>query len=112
MLMLDVAVCLMCLMRLLMWLLAHAVDGCVDMDGCFVFALCLFFWWWTIERARLNTLLRSRVSLSLWLPTQLTPMAALTRILRAVRPSTIAPFSCRQWASSFDLPPCVGAPRC
>ena len=64
MLMLDVAVCLMCLMRLLMWLLAHAVDGCVDMDGCFVFALCLFFWWWTIERARLN------ISLSLWLHTQ------------------------------------------
>ena len=42
-LMLDVAVCLMCLMRLLMWLLAHAVDGGVDMDGCFVLALC-FFW--------------------------------------------------------------------
>ena len=37
--MMDGAVCLMCLMRLLMWLLAHAVDGCVDMDDCFVFAL-------------------------------------------------------------------------
>ena len=70
MLMLDVAVCLLCLMCLLLWLLAHTVDGCVDMDGCFVFALCLFLCWWTIERARLNTLLRSRVSLSLWLPTQ------------------------------------------
>ena len=34
--MLDVAVCLMCV---LMQLLAHAVDGCVDMDDCFVFAL-------------------------------------------------------------------------
>ena len=43
MLMLDGAVCLMCLMRLLMWLLAHAVDGGVDMDGCFVLAHC-FFW--------------------------------------------------------------------
>ena len=42
MLMLDVAVCLMCLMRLLMWLLAHAVDGGVDMDGCFVLALSFF----------------------------------------------------------------------
>ena len=42
MLMLDGAVCLMCLMRLLMWLLAHAVDGGVDMDGCFVLALCFF----------------------------------------------------------------------
>ena len=31
--MMDGAVCLMCLMRLLMWLLAHAVDGGVDMDG-------------------------------------------------------------------------------
>ena len=42
MLMMDGAVCLMCLMRLLMWLLAHAVDGGVDMDGCFVLALCFF----------------------------------------------------------------------
>ena len=40
--MMDGAVCLMCLMRLLMWLLAHAVDGGVDLDGCFVLALCFF----------------------------------------------------------------------
>ena len=40
---LDVAACLMRLMRVLMWRLAHAIDGCVDMDGCFVFALCVFF---------------------------------------------------------------------
>ena len=41
-----------------MWLLAHAVDGCDDMDGCFVLALFFFLSciWWTIECVKPITL--------------------------------------------------------
>ena len=66
-------------------------------------------------RSKVQNLVRchseSRRVLPMTVHSALAPMAALTRNLRAARPSNIAPFSCRQCHTSFVLPPCVGAPR-
>ena len=58
-----------------MWLLAHAVDGCVDMDGCFVLALFCFFVMYLVDDRMCETdyvVTQSRVAL------YLAPLAALT----------------------------------
>ena len=67
-----------------MWLLAHAVDGGVDMDGGFVLALFFFFVMYLVDDRMCETdyvVTQSRVALYLWpmvAHSMLAPMAALT----------------------------------